>query len=99
MSAPCSRRDFLLSLAAGAITVPLVAKAQPKVRVRTIGFLSPYSATYLRTRLTAFRQGLADLGYVEGKNIVIEERHTDGRSERLGALTAELIRLPLDVLV
>src|SRR5262245_36990686 len=93
------RRDFLLSFAASAVMAPLFAKAQQTAKPRTIGLLTPYSASFLRTRLDAFKQGLADLGYVSGKNIVIEERHTDGRLERLDALATELIRIPLAVLV
>lgn len=94
-----TRRDFLLSFATGAVATPLVATAQHSAKVRTIGFLSPYSSVFLKPRLEAFKQGLVDFGYVVGKNIVIEERHTDGRADRLGPLAAELTRLPLDVLV
>jgi len=81
------------------LATPLAAEAQEAGKVWQIGFLSPYSTDQDKSRRAAFQQGLRDLGYVEGKNIVIEQRHADGRFERLPALAAELVRLPLDVLV
>jgi putative tryptophan/tyrosine transport system substrate-binding protein len=53
----------------------------------------------MAARIDAFRQGLRDLGYVEGKNIVIESRSAEGKSERVPALAAELVRLKVDVIV
>jgi len=81
------------------LATPLAAEAQEAGKVWQIGFLSPYSTDQDKSRRAAFQQGLRDLGYVEGKNLVIEQRHADGRFERLPALAAELVRLPLDVLV
>ncbi len=77
---------------------PVVRAQQPKI-VPRIGYLtgSPLSAN--PARIEAFRQGLRDLGYIEGKNIVIEWRSADGKLDRLPALVAELIRLKVDVIV
>jgi putative tryptophan/tyrosine transport system substrate-binding protein len=70
--------------------------AQPTSRLPRIGFLSP---TVLQARHQAFWQGLRDLGYVEGQTILIETRSAEGREERLPELAAELVRLPVDVIV
>jgi putative ABC transport system substrate-binding protein len=78
----------------------LAAGAQPATKVYRIGLLSglfPPSAP--TSREEAFRQGLRALGYVEGQNLVIEYRYAEGRAERLPDLAAELVRLPVDVMV
>jgi putative tryptophan/tyrosine transport system substrate-binding protein len=80
-----------------AFCVPAVAQ-QPK-KVPRIGFLFVSSLSSNSARAGAFRQGLRELGYVEGKNIVIEWRSADGKPDRLPALASELVRLNLDVLV
>ena len=74
---------------------PLAAGAQPARRMRRIGWLSPASAP---DGLAGLLAGLRELGYIEGRNISIEARWADGRSERLPQLAAELVRLPVDVL-
>jgi len=71
-------------------------EAQQPAKVPRIGYLAG-SAT--NPRIDAFRQGLRELGYVEGKNIVIEWRYTEGKLDRLPALAAELVRLKVDVIV
>jgi len=68
-----------------------VALAQQPAKIPRIGFLSTTSPANVPTRLEAFRQGLRDLGYVEGKNIVIEYRYAEGKFDRLPALAAELV--------
>jgi putative ABC transport system substrate-binding protein len=73
--------------------------AQQPTKVPRIGFLGSLSGSSDESRITAFRQGLGELGYVEGKNIVIEYRHADGKPERLAGLAAELVRLKVDILV
>jgi putative ABC transport system substrate-binding protein len=91
------RTVWLISLAVGLLLAPLAAEAQPPAKVRQIGFLlrgSP-QARYLE----AFRQGLRDLGYVEGQNIAIEQRYAYGMHDRVPSLAAELIRLKVDVIV
>ena len=75
------------------------SEAQEAGKTWRIGFLSPYSPDYDKTWLVAFQHGLRDLGYVEGRNIVIEQRHAEGRFERFPELAAELVRLKLDVFV
>ena len=75
------------------------AEAQQPAKIARIGFLITSSPSAIAPRLDAFRQGLRELGYVEGKNIVIERRHAEGKSDRLPALAAELVRLKVDVIV
>ena len=76
-----------------------VAEAQQPARIPRIGILIPASASVLSARVEAFRQRLRELGYVEGKNIVIEYRYAEGKLERLPDLAAELVRLKVDVIV
>jgi len=71
---------------------------QPK-KVPRIGFLAALSLSAVSARIEAFRQGLRELGYVEGKNIVIEWRYAEGKPERMRELAAELVRLQVDVIV
>jgi len=75
------------------------AKAQQQTKVFRIGFLEATSPSVSLARLEAFRQGLRELGYVEGKNIVIEYRYAEGNFGRLPELAAELVRLKVDVIV
>ena len=81
-----------------ALAAPLAAEAQQAAKVARIGYLSPHLATSPHLR-EAFRQGLRDLGYVEGRNLVIEYRDAEGKVERLPALAAELVALKVDVIV
>ena len=91
------RRAFLSTLAI--LAAPLVGEAQEAGKIWRIGFLSPYSADYVRTWRAALQHGLRDLGYVEGRNLVVEERHVEGRLERYPELAGELVRLRTDVFV
>jgi putative tryptophan/tyrosine transport system substrate-binding protein len=75
-----------------------VAKAQQPTKIPRIGYLSP-SISANRSYFESFRQGLRDLGYVEGKNIVIERRVNEGKLDRNPALAAELVRLKVDLIV
>jgi len=90
----------IVTLALGLFAAPLGADAQPSAKVPTIGYLSvaggaPGGVPFVE----AFRQGLRDLGYVEGKTIEVVDRSTEGKPERLPALSAELARLPVEVIV
>jgi putative ABC transport system substrate-binding protein len=78
-----------------------VEAQQPAVKVPRIGFLIDSSASDPATalRLNAFRQGLRELGYVEGKNIIVEHRYAEGKSERLTELAEDLARLKVDIFV
>jgi len=88
-----------LFLALGVVLGPLGAQAQPSGKVWRIGMLETTSPTLNVANLDAFRQGLRDLGYVEGQNFVIEYRSADGRPERFPALATELVSLKVDVIV
>ena len=83
----------------GFMLPPLAAHAQQAGKVPRIGFLGATSESAHRPLLEAFRQGLRDLGYVEGKNLIIEFRWAEGRYDRLPALAAELVGLQVDLLV
>jgi putative ABC transport system substrate-binding protein len=73
--------------------------AQQPAKVPRIGYLTASSPSAIADRTEAFRQGLRELGYIEGKNIVIEWRPTEGKANRLAMLAAELVRLKVDVIV
>jgi putative ABC transport system substrate-binding protein len=96
------RRAFLGTLAGGLLAAPLAAGAQPAGKVVRIGYLSLQREDGRdgdKSWVAAFRQRLRDLGYVEGRNVAIEQRHAAGRADRLPELASELVRLNLDVLV
>src|ERR1700746_1816328 len=76
-----------------------VAAQQPAGKVPRIGYLAGTSASGIASRIEAFRQGLRELGYVEGKNIVIEYRYAEGKADRERELAAELVRLKVDIIV
>ena len=79
-------------VAAMLLAVAVIAEAQQPKKVPRIGFLSAPPLPLSSDRLEAFRQGLRELGYIEGKNIVIEYRYAEGKLDRLPALAAELVR-------
>jgi ABC-type uncharacterized transport system substrate-binding protein len=79
--------------------VGVIAEAQQPTNVPRIGILVAASASSYTARLEAFRQGLRELGYVEGKNILIEYRYSEGKLQLLPDLAAELVRLKVDVIV
>jgi putative ABC transport system substrate-binding protein len=88
-----------LALCAMLLAVSFPAEAQQPTKIPRIGFLSASSLSSLSARVEAFRQGLRELGYVEGNNIVVEWRFAEGKFDRLPALVAELVRLKTDIIV
>src|SRR5438477_864250 len=85
-------------LASSLVAAPFASEAQQAAKVTRIGFLANHLAAFPHLP-EAFRQGLRDLGYVEGRNVVIEYRSAEGKSERLPALAAELVALKVDVIL
>jgi len=95
------RREFITLLGGAAVAWPIAARAQQTSKVPRIGFLDPLSRSSLMDMgwVEAFRSGLHDLGYVEGKNIIIEYRWSEGKYDQLPGLAAELVHLGIDILV
>jgi putative ABC transport system substrate-binding protein len=92
------RRRFLLTSLAAAFVAPLIAEGQQAGKVYRIGYLSSESANP-PNGLEAFRQGVRELGYVDGRNVLIEARFAEHKLDRLPELAAELVRLRMDVIV
>jgi putative tryptophan/tyrosine transport system substrate-binding protein len=90
---------FCAALGAVLFALCVSASAQQPNSVPRRGYLTIPPLSVNRARVEAFRQGLRELGYVDGKNIVIEWRSADGKVERQGELAAELVRLKVDVIV
>jgi putative tryptophan/tyrosine transport system substrate-binding protein len=93
------RRTFIGGVAGGLLAAPLGTRAQQVGKVYRIGILEPIPAAQNAANLDALRKGLRDLGYVEGRNLVIEYRSADGRAERFPDLATELVRLKVDLIV
>src|SRR5712692_11981880 len=94
-----NRRTFLCGVTFGTLCAPLAAEAQQAAKIARIGYLAGNLLAAAPHLPEAFRQGLRDLGYVEGRNVVIEYRSAEGKLERLPALAAELVALKVDVIV
>ena len=94
-----NRKITVLTLCAMLLALCPSAEAQQPEKVPRIGYLGGVSLSANTARHEAFRQGLRELHYLEGKNIVIDWRSADGKLERLPALAAEMVRLKLDVIV
>jgi putative ABC transport system substrate-binding protein len=94
---------LMMLLALGVLAAPRPADVQPAGHIRRIGYLSlrppPESAADIVAVLAAFRQGLHEFGWIEGQNLAIEYRWAAGRPDRLPALAAELVHLPVDLIV
>jgi len=93
------RRTFIGTLAGGLVAAPLAAEAQQTGQVYRIGFLGTATPSLMSVWLTAFREGLRERGYVEGKNIAIERRWGEGKPERFPILAAELVKLKVDLIL
>jgi len=95
MKKKITRRTFCSML----LALPFPVQAQPSGKIFRIGYLTVTSLSAIPARTEAFRQGLHELGYIEGKNIIIEWRSAEGKLDRLPALAAELVRLKVDIIV
>ena len=93
------RRRFLLTVLAGGFLAPLAAEAQQTLKVWRLGYFVGSGASTNRDLDQAFRDALKDLGYIEGKNLVMESRWADGHADRLPQIASELVRLHVDVIV
>src|SRR2546425_766566 len=94
-----ARREFVRSLALGLLGVRVAANAQPSAKGYRSGLLGSAAASANRLRVDAFRQGLRDLGYTEGRNITIEYRWADGHYDRLPDLAKELVNSNPELIV
>jgi putative tryptophan/tyrosine transport system substrate-binding protein len=97
------RRRFIGAAAGAFLAAPLTAEAQPAERVRRIGYLAPGASaatqsTMAAQSIAAFRQGLRDLGWIEGRNVIIDYRFAEGKFDRLPDLATELVRLNVEVI-
>jgi len=95
-----SKKIFVLTLCALLLALSFPVEAQQPGKIPRIGFVTPIGDPNTPgPQVEAFRQGLRDLGYIEGKNIVVEYRYTEGKGDRNPSLVAELVQLKVDVLV
>jgi len=97
MASHIGRRKFLATLGGAAVAWPLAARAQQPGKVARIGYLGLGPASARTTQVEALRAGLRDLGWVEGKNVIIEFRWAD-KVDELPALAAALAHMPVDVI-
>jgi len=95
----CRAAVLVLALALGFLVAPFAAEAQQAGKIYRIGILEAIPAARNAPNLDALRRGLRELGYVEGRNLVIEYRSADGRAERFPDLASELVRLKVDLIV
>jgi ABC transporter substrate binding protein len=93
------RREFISLLGGAAAAWPLAARAQQVGKLPTIGFLGATTPAEGGQLLAAFVQRLRELGWVDGRNVAIEVRWAEGRSERFAEIAAELVRLKVDVIL
>src|SRR5690242_14196595 len=93
------RREFISLLSGAAIMAPFMAEAQQAAKTHRIGMLDTVPAESNHTNLKAFREELAQLGYVEGENLKLEYRSSNGRPESFGRLASELLSLGVDAIV
>ena len=93
------RREFVIGLVWAVAAWPLATRSEQGGKIYRIGILEQIPADRNAANLAGLRKGLRDLGYVEGRNLVIEYRSADGRVERFPDLASELVRLKVDLIV
>src|SRR5499427_7916102 len=93
------RREFISLLGGAAATWPLATHAQQQPAMPVVGFLRNTPSSSFEHIVTALRRGLGEAGFVDGRNVVIEQRWAEGRDDRLPALLADLISLKAAVIV
>jgi len=93
------RREFITLLGGAAVTWPLAARAQQPAAVPVVGFLRNTPSASFEYIVAAFRRGLSEMGFVDGRNVAIQQRWAEGRDDRLPALLADLISLNATVIV
>ena len=91
------RRGFFVAVAGGLLAAPLASEAQPAGRVWRVGYLD--QGSHSTAYVNGLREGLRELGWIEGRNLAIEARFAEGNTEQLPALAAELVRSKMDVIV
>jgi putative ABC transport system substrate-binding protein len=90
------RREFIKLLGGAAAAWPLTARAQQPAKLPTIGLLGATTPSVEGQRVTAFVQRLRELGWIEGRNVAIEYRWAEGRTERFAEIAAEFVRLKVE---
>jgi ABC-type uncharacterized transport system substrate-binding protein len=93
------RREFIALLGGAAAGWPLAARAQQATKLPTIGYLGSATLATESQRMTAFVQRLRELGWIEGRTVVIDYRWAEGRTERYAEIAGEFVRLKIDVIV
>src|SRR5437762_8944114 len=94
-----NRRKLLIALVASAVSTPLASFAQQIKKPVVVGVLRYGDRVSSQTFVAAFKQGLQELGYIEGKNLTLQLRFADGKAERLTVLAEELVRLKVEVIL
>jgi putative ABC transport system substrate-binding protein len=96
-----NRRNLIVALGAGALAMPFSSFAQQQMKIWRVGFLASRHLDFVDSDYNygPFRQGMRELGYVEGKNVIIEWRSAEGNNERLAGLASELVNLKMDAIV
>jgi putative tryptophan/tyrosine transport system substrate-binding protein len=97
MAIPTRRREFILALGGAAVTWPVAARAQ-QAPMPAVGFLHSASVRNYELQVNAFREGLANAGFVEGRNVAIKYRWAESQLDRLPALAADLVHRPVAVI-